>query len=100
LAAFYHDVFGLTLQMDMGWITILSSGTDSAPSLQLASEGGSGTDLPAISIEVDDLLATLDRLQAAGLHPSYGPTQEPWGITRFFFRDPAGNLVNVASHTS
>jgi len=21
--------------------------------------------------------------------------EEPWGLRRFFFRDPAGNLVNV-----
>lgn len=99
LAAFYGDVFGLTLRMDMGWISFLDTGSDSPTSLQLASEGGSGTDLPVISIEVDDLDPILNRLRAAGSHPVYGPINEPWGIRRFFFRDPEGNLINVATHS-
>ena len=99
LAAFYGDVFGLTLRMDMGWISFLDTGAASATSLQLANEGGSGTDLPAISIEVDDLDPILNRLRATGLQPTYGPKTEPWGIRRFFFRDPEGNLINVATHS-
>lgn len=98
LAKFYGDTFELMLRMDMEWITFLDTGYESPTSLQLASEGGSGTDLPVISIEVDNLDQILDRLHTAGLHPEYGPVQEPWGIRRFFFRDPAGNLVNVATH--
>ena len=98
LAAFYGQVFGLKLQMDMEWISFLDTGANSPTSLQLASEGGSGTELPAISIEVDDLDAVLVRLKTANLSPVYGPVVEPWGIKRFFFRDPAGNLVNVATH--
>lgn len=98
LAAFYADVFDMSVQMDMGWITFLDVGAPSATTLQVAREGGSGTDLPAISIEVDDLDAVLARLQAHAITPCYGPTLEPWGIRRFFFRDAGGNLVNVATH--
>jgi len=47
---------------------------------------------------VDDLDTILGRLRKAGGHPVYGPTIKPWGIAGFFFRDPAGNLVNVATH--
>ena len=25
-------------------------------------------------------------------------TDEPWGVRRFFVRDPDGNVVNVLSH--
>jgi hypothetical protein len=28
----------------------------------------------------------------------YGPVTESWGLRRFHFRDPAGNLVNVVDH--
>ena len=48
-----------------------------------------------ISIGVDDLDATEAAVRAAGVEVVYGPIQEPWGLRRFFFRDPAGNLVNV-----
>ena len=66
--------------------------------VSFASEGGSGAPVPALSIEVDDLDATLARLAAAGAAPEYGPVVEPWGVRRVFLRDPAGTLVNVLEH--
>lgn len=95
LADFYEQVFGLDRPFDMGWIAFLN--TDAAQKIELhaASEGGSGTELPVISIGVDDLDATEAAVRAAGAEVVYGPVQEPWGLRRFFFRDPAGNLVNV-----
>ena len=98
LAAFYQDVFGLELDFDMGWIVFLGTQTERPLRLQIASEGGSGTDLPAISIGVDDLDEALARVRAAGVEPEYGPVVEPWGVHRFYLRDPAGNLVNVVTH--
>jgi uncharacterized glyoxalase superfamily protein PhnB len=29
----------------------------------------------------------------------YDLTDEPWGVRRFFVRDPFGKLVNILSHT-
>jgi predicted enzyme related to lactoylglutathione lyase len=45
---------------------------------------------------VEDLYATEAAVKAAGGEVVYGPVSEEWGLRRFFFRDPAGNLVNVA----
>ena len=28
----------------------------------------------------------------------YGPANEPWGVRRFYVRDPFGRLVNILSH--
>jgi hypothetical protein len=28
----------------------------------------------------------------------YGPADEPWGVRRFFVRDPLGKLVNILAH--
>jgi predicted enzyme related to lactoylglutathione lyase len=95
LAKFYQQVFELDLPLDMGWITFLNSDTTQKIELHTASEGGSGTELPVISIGVDDLVATEAAVRAAGAEIIYGPVTEDWGIRRFFFRDPAGNLVNV-----
>lgn len=98
LARFYADVFGLDLPLDMGWISFLETDGTQKVELHVASEGGSGTDLPAISIEVDDLAATETAVRNAGAEMVYGPVNEPWGIRRFYLRDPSGNLVNVVSH--
>jgi len=95
LAKFYAQVFELDLPFDMGWITFLSTGASQTIELHTASEGGSGLELPVISIGVDDLDVTEAAVRAAGARVVYGPATEPWGLRRFFFRDPAGNLVNV-----
>jgi predicted enzyme related to lactoylglutathione lyase len=98
LAKFYQKVFGLDLPFEMGWIAFLSKQTSQKIELHTASEGGSGTELPMISIGVDDLDATEAAVRAAGAKVVYGPVTESWGLRRFFFRDPAGNLVNVVDH--
>ena len=95
LARFYEQAFGLDLPHDMGWITFLTRDAVQKIELHTASEGGGGTELPVISIGVDDLDATEAAVRAAGAEVVYGPVSEPWGLRRFFFRDPAGNLVNV-----
>jgi uncharacterized glyoxalase superfamily protein PhnB len=54
--------------------------------------------VPATSIEVDDVdacYAAAVRTGAAIVHPL---TDEPWGVRRFFVRDPDGNVINVLSH--
>jgi len=96
LAKFYKEVFELDLPFDMGWIVFLNN-KDATQKIELhtASQGGCGTELPVISIGVEDLDATESAVRGAGAEVVYGPTKEAWGLRRFFFRDPAGNLVNV-----
>src|SRR5215813_6255084 len=96
---FYADVLGLEVVMDLGWIiTFAARDTNSDPQISIASEGGSGTSVPDISVEVDDLDEVYERATAAGLPIEYGPAREPWGVTRFYVRDPFGRLINVLAH--
>jgi len=95
---FYHDIFGLDLLMNHGWIATYGSDATQTVQVSFLSEGGSGTPVPDLSIEVDDLEAALARVLAAGLPIAYGPADEPWGVRRFFVRDPFGRLVNVLVH--
>ncbi len=96
---FYGDIFDMHPVMDHGWIQTCAADGDSAgPQLSFASEGGSGAPVPDLSIEVDDLDAVLRKVEAAGLPIEYGPVHEPWGVRRFFLRDPFGRLVNVLAH--
>lgn len=84
--------------MDQGWIATFAAGSQMAPQLSVASEGGSGTPVPDLSIEVDDLDEALRRMASAGIALEYGPATEPWGVRRFYVRDPFGRLVNILAH--
>ena len=70
------------------------------PQVSIATEGGSGTPVPDLSVEVDDLDEALRRVRDAGLAIEYGPATEPWGVRRFYVRDPFGRLVNILAHAS
>lgn len=96
--AFYGDVLGMALGMDHGWIITFVGDGQSIPQVSFAVEGGSGTPVPDLSIEVDDLTSTYGRVVDAGHQVEYGPTDEPWGVRRFFVRDPFGRLLNILAH--
>jgi uncharacterized glyoxalase superfamily protein PhnB len=51
-----------------------------------------------VSIEVEDADAAYAEAQARGLEVVYPLTDEPWGVRRFFVRDPSGATINVAAH--
>lgn len=96
--SFYEDVFGLQLVMDLGWILTFASDKDAAPQVSIASEGGSGTQVPDMSIEVDDVDTVYERARASGCKILYELRDEDWGVRRFFVRDPAGKVLNVLAH--
>jgi catechol 2,3-dioxygenase-like lactoylglutathione lyase family enzyme len=85
--------------MDHGWIQTFGSEVNMSVQVSVASEGGSGTPVPDLSIEVDDVDAALNRMKEADFPIEYGPVNEPWGVRRFYVRDPFGKLVNVLAHT-
>lgn len=97
-AKFYRDLFDLELKMDLGWIATLGSEEHMRVQFSLMREGGSGAPVPDISVEVDDLDGMLEKVKAAGYEIEYGPVDEPWGVRRFYLRDPEGRLVNVLTH--
>ncbi|MBM3621828.1 MAG: glyoxalase [Alphaproteobacteria bacterium] len=95
---FYQDVLGLEILMDQGWIATYGSRQQMSVQISFMSEGGSGTPTPDLSIEVDDVDEVVKRMKNAGFAIEYGPTDEPWGVRRFFVRDPFGKLVNILAH--
>lgn len=97
MVRFYRDLFGLELKMDLGWIAGLDSDERKRVQFNLMRDGDRGTAVPDIAIEVDDLDTVLEKVEQAGLKVEYGPADEPWGVRRFYLRDPEGRLVTVLS---
>ena len=95
---FYKDILGLDVLMDIGWIATYGSGESMSIQISFMTEGGSGAPVPDLSTEVDDLDEAIARVKKARLPMEYGPTSEPWGVRRFFVRDPFGKLLNILVH--
>jgi catechol 2,3-dioxygenase-like lactoylglutathione lyase family enzyme len=96
--AFYEEFLGLEVIMDHGWLVTFGNDGSTRPQVSVASQGGSGTPVPVLSIEVDDVDTIYRRARDAGLNIRYELTDEPWGVRRFYVCDPFGNVINILSH--
>lgn len=97
--SFYTGVLGLEVAMDMGWIMTLASPSHPLAQITLLEDGGSGVPHPSVSIEVDDVDRIHERAVAGGWQIVHPLTDEPWGVRRFFVKDPNGVVINVMSHS-
>jgi len=95
---FYGTLLGLEVVRDHGWILTFAGCAPARPQITVSNQGGSGTPVPVVSIEVDDVDQTYQRARTGGLDIVYPIVDEPWGVRRFFVRDPFGNVVNILSH--
>ena len=95
---FYQDILGLDVLMDHGWLVTYGSAEKMTVQVGVATQGGSDTPVPDLSIEVDDVEEALARIKKAKIKIEYGPADEPWNVRRFFVRDPFGKLVNILMH--
>ena len=95
----FYESLGFELGMDMGWIASFVSSANPTAQVILIREDPSGLH-PDASIEVDDVDAVHSRLAQRGYEVVYGPADEPWGVRRFFVRDPNGAVLNVMQHVA
>ncbi len=96
--AFYAEVLGLELVMDHGWIATYAAPGNPTAQISVMSDEASAAVRPDVSIEVDDVDAAHAAAQAAGAEIVHPLTDEPWGVRRFFVRDPTGAVLNILSH--
>ncbi len=97
--AFYTDFLGLSVEvMNLGWVARYQS-PDGRACVQLATRDATSPEDSVISVhvgdEVDEAYAEAQRRGYDIVHPL---TLEPWGVRRFFVRDPDGNVINIVSH--
>jgi catechol 2,3-dioxygenase-like lactoylglutathione lyase family enzyme len=98
--AFYVGVLGLEETMDLGSFLGLRSPAHQDAQLVVATPDAQDPQ-PAFGVDVgtpDAVDAAHAAAQQRGMRIRYGPTDEPWGIRRFFVEDPGGTLVSVLAH--
>lgn len=83
--------------MNHGWIVTLA---DDAGHHQISvmTRDQTAPVNPHASIEVDDIDAAYAATRRQGLEIVHELRDEPWGVRRFFFRDPSGNVINILTH--
>lgn len=96
--AFYVNVLGFEVAMNMGWIVTLVAPENPTAQISLIREDATATVHPNLSVEVADVDAVYANAIAQGLEIVHPLTDEPWGVRRFFVIDPNGAVVNVVGH--
>ncbi|MEU2252969.1 VOC family protein [Nocardia xishanensis] len=93
----FYRLLGFAEAMDLGWAVTMASPTN--PTAQVLLVGPEVEQpQPGMSVEVDDVDAVYAAMTAKGADIVYELRDEPWGVRRFFVRDPSGTIVNVVAH--
>ncbi|MDR6865927.1 catechol 2,3-dioxygenase-like lactoylglutathione lyase family enzyme [Microbacterium resistens] len=94
----HSSLLGMRVVMDHGWIVTLAD--TEGHQLSLMTSDATGPVNPDVSVFVDDVRAAYARAQdTEGVEIVHPLCDEDWGVTRFFYRDGSGRVVNVGTHT-
>jgi len=96
--AFYVDVLGFEVALDLGSVVTLASPANPTAQITLMRRDGSPRLLPQVTIEVADVDAVYNQAVRRGARILFPPTDESWGVRRFFLFDPNDVVINVMSH--
>jgi predicted enzyme related to lactoylglutathione lyase len=94
---FYTQVLGLVKAMDLGWIQTYVAPKDPTTQISVLTSDPSGMH-PNLSVEVADVDSVHEVAVTQGYAVVYPLTDEPWGVRRFFVREPNGTIINIVSH--
>ena len=100
--AFYEGLLGFRVAMEVDGMLMFASHEVETTQVIVVWESATAMDpagrMLTMSVEVDDVDAAHAEAVAEGLEIVRELRDEPWGIRRFFVRDPSGAIVNVAHH--
>lgn len=98
--AFYTELFGLEVAMDMDWIETLRSLRNQTAQLSLLKAENETTvsSQSPMTIEVEDVDGVHALAIARGYPVVYPLTTESWGVRRFQVRDPNALTINLMAH--
>ena len=97
---FYQNFLGLKLVMDMQWILTFAYETN--PTAQISIVQSENTEnlnsSISLSIEVTEIDNLYEKAKELKLEITYEITDEPWGVRRFWVKDPNGITINLMEH--
>ena len=95
---FYEEFLGLRQEFDLGWVASFRSPTNPSVQVSLVAGDASAPEQSSLTVAVDDVEDAYAEAQRRGYEIVHPLTHEPWGVRRFFVRDPHGVVVNIAGH--
>lgn len=98
---FYIDFLGMELVMDMKWILTFASKDN--PTAQISILQNDKKEKPNneaifLSIEISDVDKMYEQAKKMNCNITYEITNEPWGVRRFFVKEPNGATINLLTH--
>ena len=95
---FYEEFLGLEPQFDLGWVASFRSPTNPSVQVSIVSKDPTAPEMSSLTVAVADVDAVYAEARRRGYEIVHPLTHEPWGVRRFFVRDPHGIVVNVVGH--
>lgn len=95
---FYDGFLGLHKQFDLGWVASFRSPTNPSVQVTIVSADPTAPEPSSLTVAVPDVDAAYADARRRGYEIVHPLTHEPWGVRRFFVRDPHGVVVNVVGH--
>jgi predicted enzyme related to lactoylglutathione lyase len=92
---------GLAVVMDLGWVVTYAAPDNPLAQITVMREDATAPVRPDVSIEVDDVDdvdAAYAEARDTGAEIVHPLTDEPWGVRRFFVREPGGKVLNILRH--
>ena len=91
-------LLGFRVVMDMGWVVTCASPVSPAAQITVIRGDASSRAVPQVTAEVADVEAIHAEAVRRNAEIVYPLTDEPWGVKRFFVRDPNGIVLNIMRH--
>jgi predicted enzyme related to lactoylglutathione lyase len=96
--SFYADYLGLSVEeFNMGWVARYSA-PDGSASVQLVTQDRTAAVNPLLSVLVEDVDVAYREARERGYEIVKEMSVEPWGVRRFFVREPGGAVLNIVHH--
>ena len=94
---FWLDALGLQLLDDRGVYIAIGGNGGFAIGIEQVLEGRVSSEGPEITLRVDDLDATVERLRSFDIEIEEGPVDQPWQARHAWLRDSGGRRMSIYS---
>ena len=94
---FWLDALGLQLLDDRGVYIAIGGNGGFAIGIEQVPEGRLSSEGPEITLRVDDLDATVERLKSFDIEIEEDPVDQPWQARHAWLRDPDGCRMSIYS---